>query len=594
MSEVALPIELGALLSDALEHHRSGNLAEAEQRYRQILTSDPHNFSAVHMLGVLALQVGNMTIATRMLGEATRMKPSDPAAAANLASALRQAGRLDEALNSAMAALLLKPDFRDARLNLVNVLADLGRPYDAADELEKVIQPGIPSVELRLRLINLRLAAGQADVAVEAAYDLLATAPLSVAAYTNLGVALRRLNRLDQAVATYRNALTLEPDNCGLLNNLGIALQDLDQTEEAVECFRRAVTIQPETASAWLNLSLAESALMHNDKAVVAAQRAVAADPSSPPAHTALSMALLMRGDYSEGFAHYEWRSKMPDFPSPKRSFLKPSWRGEDLRGRTIVVHDEQGAGDTIQFARFVPLLSLMGARVFLECNSQLVRLFEGLEGIEGVITRFSPLPHHDYQCSLLSLPHLLGTTLGTIPASTPYIFAEPRLVQLWSKRLESSQGLKIGLIWAGNPEFKGDRLRSPGLEAFQPLFEIPGVTFLSLQKGPGRAALQSADWIPPHFIDLNDQIADFADTAAIMANLDLIVTSCTGPAHLAGALGKPTWTIIPFSPDWRWLESGERTPWYPTMRLFRQHAVGDWRAVIQQVRLELGALSKV
>lgn len=171
---------------------------------------------------------------------------------------------------------------------------------------------------------------------------------------------------------------------------------------------------------------------------------------------------------------------------------------------------------------------------------------------------------------------------------------AESELVELWSRRLECSAGLKVGLIWAGNPEFKGDRLRSPGLEAFRPLFDVPGMTVLGLQKGPGRAVPESADWLPPHFIDLDDQISDFADTAAIMANLDLIVTSCTGPAHLAGALGKPTWTIIPFSPDWRWLESGQDTPWYPTMRLFRQDAIGNWQTVMQRVKSELCALTRV
>lgn len=594
MSQIALPSELGALLTEALAQHRRGNLADAERCYRQILTTDPHHFTAMHMMGVVALQVGNVAVAVQLLGEAARIRPSDAAVAANLTSALRQAGRLDEALNAAQKALLLKPDFSDARLNLVNVLADLNRPDEAADELEKAIPPGSSSVDFRLRLVNLRLAANQTEAAVDAVYDLLAISPLSTAAYTNLGVALRRLDRLDEAVATYRNALELEPDNSGLLNNLGIALQDLDQIEEAVDCFRRALAIQPGVASAWLNLSLAESALMHTDRAIASARRAVAADPSCPPAHTALSMALLMRGEYSEGFAHYEWRSKMPDFPSPKRSFSKPSWRGEDLRGRTIVVYDEQGVGDTIQFVRFAPLLSRMGARVFLECNSQIARLLKGLEGIEGVISRFGTLPNHDYQCSLLSLPHILGITLGSIPTRTSYIRAESELVELWSRRLEFSAGLKVGLIWAGNPEFKGDRLRSPGLEAFRPLFDIPGITFLGLQKGPGRAVLESADWLPPHFFDLDEQISDFADTAAIMANLDLIVTSCTGPAHLAGALGKPTWTIIPFSPDWRWLESGQDTPWYPTMRLFRQDAIGNWQTVMQRVESELSALTRV
>jgi hypothetical protein len=303
-------------------------------------------------------------------------------------------------------------------------------------------------------------------------------------------------------------------------------------------------------------------------------------------------MGLLMRGDLTEGFAEYEWRSKMEDFPSPKRKFESPKWRGENLQGRTIIVHDEQGAGDAIQFARFAPLLSQMGARVFLECNSQLVRLLSGLQCIEGVFERFAALPPHDYQCSLLSLPYLLGTTLDAIPGQTPYIFAESELALAWSNKLSSHQGLKVGLVWAGNPEFKADRLRSPGLEAFRPLLEVPGISVFALQKGAGRRDLETAQGLPQNFFDLNDQIDDFADTAAIMANLDLIVTSCTGPAHLAGALGRPTWTVLPFSPDWRWMEEREDTPWYPTMRLFRQDTRGDWTTVMQRLTAELNRQS--
>jgi tetratricopeptide (TPR) repeat protein len=437
------------------------------------------------------------------------------------------------------------------------------------------------------------LASNQIDAAIDALYDVLAIDPLSTAAYTNLGVAFRRLGRFEAAIETYRNALALAPEDSGLLNNYGIILKDLDSPEEAIACFRRALTIQPDATNTWLNLSLAELALMRNDEVVKSARRAVAADPVCPPAHTALAMGLLMRGELVEGFAEYEWRSKMEDFPSPKREFEMPRWRGENLHDRTIIVHDEQGAGDAIQFARFAPLLSLLGARVFLECNGQLVRLLSGLPGIEGVVERFGSLPPHDYQCSLLSLPYLLGTTLDTIPRQTPYIFAERELTLAWSQKLSAHHGLKVGLVWAGNPEFKADRLRSPGFEAFRPLFEVPDISVFALQKGAGRRDLETAHGVPQNLFDLNDQIDDFADTAAIMANLDLIVTSCTGPAHLAGALGRPTWTVIPFSPDWRWMEERKDTPWYPTMRLFRQDRRGDWSTVMQRLTEELNRQSK-
>ena len=592
MTSTVLPDDLAALYTEGLRHHQRGALAEAEAHYRRVLTANPHHFEAMHMMGVLALQVGKIETAVQLLSEAARLAPANAATASNLASALRRAGRLEDALTSACRALELAPGFTDARQNLANILEDLNRHGEAAEAVEQLMAMLGSSVDLYLRLASLRIAGNQAEKAIDVLYDLLGLDPLSTAAYTNLGVAFRRLDRLDDAIAAYRTGLALAPNDTGLLNNYGIALRDLDRPEEAVDCFHRALESQPDAANTWLNLSLAENDLMHVDQAIQAARRAVAADPGLPPAHTALSMALLMRGELIEGFAEYEWRSLMADFPSPKRRFAAPAWQGEDPRGRTIVLHDEQGVGDAIQFARYAPLLSAMGARVFLECNSQLVRLLSGMAGVEGVIPRFGTLPPHDYQASLLSLPHLLGATLATIPATTPYLSAEPDLTAHWARRLGSHDGLKVGLVWAGNPEFKADRLRSPGLAAFRPLFDVPGVTLFALQKGAGRNDLVGADWLPPHFVDLNDDIRDFADTAAIMTNLDLIVTSCTGPAHLAGALGRPTWTVIPFSPDWRWMDSREDTPWYPTMRLFRQDQRGDWTGVVRRLTAALSRRS--
>lgn len=592
MTLTVLPDDLAALYTEGLRHHQLGGLAEAEAHYRRVLTANPHHLDAMHMMGVMALQVGKIDAAVQLLSEAARLMPTDAAIASNLASALRRAGRLEDALASVCRAVERAPGFTDARQNLVNILEGLNRHGEAAAAIEELMAISGPSVDLYLRLASLRIACSQAEEAIDILYDLLGMDPLSTAAYTNLGVAFRRLGRVDEAMAVYRTGLTLAPNDPGLLNNYGIALKELDRQEEAVDCFRRALAAQPSAANTWLNLSLAENDLMQVDQAILAARRSVAADPGLPPAHTALSMALLMRGELIEGFAEYEWRSRMADFPSPRRHFAAPAWQGKDPRGRTIVLYDEQGVGDAIQFARYATLLSAMGARVFLECNSQLVSLLDGMAGVEGVIPRFGTLPPHDYQVSLLSLPHLLGTTLATIPAIAPYLSAEADLTAQWAERLSGHDGLKVGLVWAGNPEFKADRLRSPGLAAFRPLFDVPGVTLFALQKGAGRNDLEGADWLPPHFVDLNDQIRDFADTAAIMANLDLIVTSCTGPAHLAGALGRPTWTVIPFSPDWRWMEKRDDTPWYPTMRLFRQDRRGDWTGVMRRLAAALSRRS--
>lgn len=593
MASNASPEHTAALYTQGLNHHRQGQLAEAESQYRQVLTANPHHSDSMHMMGVIALQVGKLGLAVQLLGEAARLKPNDAVIASNLASAFRRAGRPHDALASARRAIELAPGFNDAQQNLVNILEDMNRYSEAAEMIENFIAAYGENAELYLRLANFYIKSNQPIKAVDVLYDMLGMDPLSTAAYTNLGVAFRRLDRLDDAMVAYRTGLALAPHDNGLLNNYGIILKDSDQTEEAVDCFRRALETQPNAGNTWLNLSLAQNELMNTDEAIRAARRAVATEPDLPPAHTALSMSLLMRGEFTEGFAEYEWRSRMADFPSPKRRFPTPAWRGEDPRGRTFIVHDEQGLGDSIQFVRYAQVLTAMGARVFLECNSQLVRLLGRMTGIEGVIKRFGTLPPHDYHASLLSLPHCLGTTLETIPTVTQYLTAEPDLTAIWRKQLSGYTGLKVGLIWAGNPEFKADRLRSPGLKAFRSLCDLPGITLFALQKGAGRDDLKDADWLPPHFVDLNEQIEDFADTAAIMMNLDLIITSCTGPAHLAGALGRQTWTVIPFSPDWRWMEKRLDTPWYPTMRLFRQDRRGDWTAVMEHLTAALSQLSK-
>jgi len=544
------------------------------------------------MMGTLALQVGKLDPATRLLTEATRLSPRDPHVATNLASALRRSGRTEAALAEIDRALALFPDFGDAIHNRVNILEDMGRHGEAAETMQRLIALRGATVEHQIRLARFLILAERAEEAIEALYDLLGIDPLSTAAYTNLGVAYRRLGRVEEADRAYRTGLGFAPDDNGLLNNHGILLQDAGRVEEAVACFRRAIALQPEAAATHLNLSLAERDLMRIDDAVASARHAIRADPNLPAAHTALAMALLMRGDLREGFAEYEWRSRMADFPSPRRDFAAPRWTGEPLGGRSIVVHDEQGVGDALQFLRYAPMLTARGARVFVECNSQLVRLLQGMEGVAGVIGRFQPLPPHDYQVSLLSLPHLLGTTRDTIPAAVPYLRAEPDLAAEWRGRLAAHPGLRVGLVWAGNPEFKADNLRSPGLAAFRPLLDVTGVTIFGLQKGPGRRDLEGIGALPASFVDLGPDIHDFADTAAIMEGLDLVISSCTGPAHLAGALGCPTWTVLPFSPDWRWFDRGEDTPWYPTMRLFRQDRPREWGPVMTRVGASLSALA--
>lgn len=571
-------------LQAGLVHHAAGRAAEAESAYRAVLAAHPGHPDALHLLGVLALQHGRPAIAVQCIGESIRQNPGNAAGFSNLAGALRQLGRLEEARASARVALALDPGFYDGLDTLAEILSDRGEHGAVADTLGRLLVLNPWQTEPRLQRAHALLLAGRNEDAVETLMTLLGMTPLSVAGYTNLGVALRRLGRVEEAMAAYRSALGFAAGQPGTLNNLGITFQDLGRYEEAAACFRLSIAGQPDGSHAHLNLGLVARDEMRVDQSITLARRAATLEPALAEAHTALAHGLLIKGEFSEGFAEYEWRSRMADFSSPRRDFASPVWDGSPLAGRTLLVHDEQGVGDTIMFARYAALLQTQGARVFLDCNGQLVRLLSSMPGIAGVVPRYDPAPPHDFHVALASLPYLLRATLYTIPAPVAYLRAEPALVESWRARLGPRRGLRIGLVWAGNPEFKGDRLRSPGLAAFRPLLDLPGVSVYGLQKGAGRDDLERCGPLPASFVDLGADIADFADTAAIMETMDLVVSSCTGPAHLAGALGRPVWTVLPFAPDWRWLEHGVCTPWYPTMRLFRQERRGDWSAVVARL----------
>lgn len=579
------------LMNHAVQLFNDGRLAEAEAAGRKLLADDPGRPDTLDLLAVLALRQDRPADALPLLGRALCIDPAHPNSLLHLSHTLRRLGRPDAALAMIRRAALFGLEIVEACLALANILGDLGRHAEAAAALHRLLQEKPAMTEQRLQLARALILAGRFAEAVEAMLDLLAVQPVHVPAYVNLGVALRRLGRFEEAIEANRTALALAPEDGSVASNLGIIYQDLGRFAEAESCFRHAIMLAPDQPAAHLNLSLTYRDAMQLAPSIRQARRAALLDPASAEAHTALGYALLINGELAEGFAEYEWRSRMADFPSPKRSFPSPLWQGEDLAGRTLVVHDEQGVGDAIMFARYARLLQARGARVFLECNAQLVRLMAGLTGIKRVISRFDTLPTHDFHVSLASLPHRLGENFYTIPAAVPYLRVEPKLVHGWAKRLGPRRGLRIGLVWAGNPEFKGDRVRSPRLEPFLPLLEMPGIEVFGLQKGAGREDLADRA-MPPCFVDLGEAIGDFADTAAIMMNLDLVVSSCTGPAHLAGALGQPVWTVLPFAPDWRWFEHGLCTPWYPTMRLFRQDRRGDWGPVMARLREALAALA--
>ncbi|MGD9719937.1 MAG: tetratricopeptide repeat protein [Pirellulales bacterium] len=394
---------------------------------------------------------------------------------------------------------------------------------------------------------------GRHREAVELIHRALAHGPVA-ALYNNLGEAYRELGEDDQAAAAYQQALALEPNFAEALNNLGTIYQHRGQLKEAVELFDRALACRPDYATA------------HNNRA----------------------RTWLMQGDYLRGWPEYEWRWRLPEFVRPALAI--PEWDGAPLAGRRLLVRAEQGFGDTLQFIRYVPLLQSQGASVVAEVQDELIPLLTQ-SGIGPLVPQSAAAVPGDVHLSLMSLPGRLGTALATIPAGAGYISADASLVAAWGERLRHLAGVRVGICWQGNPRFPNDRLRSIPLAEFEPLARVPGVTLVALQKGHGLEQLAATrERFAIHDLrpDYDHEAGAFLNAAAVIGNLDLVVTSDTAMAHLAGALGAAAWVVLPHTADWRWLRDRSDSPWYPTLRLFRQRQRGDWSSVMKQVAEQL------
>jgi hypothetical protein len=399
--------------------------------------------------------------------------------------------------------------------------------------------------------------------------------------WSNLGLAYKDWGRHHEAVASLERATALAPGQSELHYNLGNGLLAAGRPEAAEASFRAALTREAGHARAMVNLGTAQKEQGRLDEAIATLRGAVAARPEDADAHWNLALALLMAGDWDQGWREHEWRRRLPGFPVERLD--GPEWDGAPLAGRTLLVHAEQGLGDAIQFVRFARIVPRHGGRVVLRCQPRLARLLSSAEGIDEVTTTDGPMPGHDVQIPLMSLPGRLGEA----PDPAPYIAPEPALARDWAARLGDEGGLGIGIGWQGNPDYAADRRRSIPLAMFAALAELPGVSLHALQKGPGRE--QIAGW--PAGMALRDLGGElyrgpdaFVDTAAVLAALDLVVCSDTALAHLAGAMGVETWLLLPRPPDWRWGLAGETTHWYRAMRLFRQDAPGDWGGVFDRV----------
>jgi TPR repeat/Glycosyltransferase family 9 (heptosyltransferase) len=393
------------------------------------------------------------------------------------------------------------------------------------------------------------------------------------------------LRRNDEALAVLRRALEIAPDYAEAHNNLGNALRERGEFDGAEACYRRALELKPDYAEARHNLGNAFKSRGHLAEALDCYDRALAIRPDLAQVHLSRAMALLEAGDFERGWPEYEWRLKCPQCAIPH--LPQPRWDGGPLGGKTILLYADHGLGDAIQFIRYAPMVKGRGGRVIVLCRAPLARLLATCAGVDLVVVEGAPVPDCDVQAPLMSLPGIFGTDAASVPADDPYLSADPDSVDAWAEDLALSDDLCVGIAWQGNPEYIRDHLRSFRLDRFEPVARRPGVRLYSLQKGHGSEQIAELAGRFP-VTDLGGRLDDLMDTAALMMNLDLVIAADTAVAHLAGALGVPTWVSLPIEPDWRWMSGRDDSPWYPTMRLFRQRRRGDWDDVFARIAAAL------
>ncbi len=408
--------------------------------------------------------------------------------------------------------------------------------------------------------------------------------PDYVEALSNRGNVLRELKRYGEALASFERALKLRPDYAEAFSNLGITLHEMNLFELALASYDRALRMRPDYAEALTNRGITLLELKHFEEALASFDRALKVRPDFAEAHCSRALCHMLIGDFDHGWKENEWRWETEHLRKEKRNFAQPLWLGSDtIANKTILLHGEQGFGDIIQFCRYVPLVAERAARVILQVPDSLHELMGTLTGSAQIVSRGEPLPQFDLHCPLLSLPLVFGTRLESIPSAIPYLRATPSAVRSWNARLGPRKRFSVGLVWSGRPEHKNDHNRSLKLSALLPLLDCDA-TFISLQwqVRPGDAAVLKDRSDLLHF---GDELNNFSDTAAIISNLDLVISVDTSVAHLAGALGKSVWILSPYVPDWRWLLDREDSPWYSTARLFRQNHARTWDDVIIRVR---------
>ncbi len=540
-------------LTVAIHYYESGDLKKAEQLCQGILRENPNHPDALNLFGIIAYRNGDNEIAVNYIEKALKHNPDLPEAHYNLGNALNKLGKPVEALDCYREAIRLNHHYAEAYFMIGITLQNLNLLEEAVQCYREAINNNLGFCE----------------------------------AYNNLSGALREQGKFDECLENALKAVKFQPDNPFALTSLGSIYKEMGNFQQAKQCFQRAIKLKPDMVKAYTNLGDTYLAILDFENALYYTNKAIEIQPDFIYARWNRAIIFLLTGNFKEGLSEYKWRWKTKDFVKIKRNYSQPLWNGSPNTDKTILIWAEQGLGDTIQFIRYAPLVKQRAKKVIVEVQQPLVKLISTCSGIDQVIPMGSNAQKFDIHIPLLSLPGIFNTDLRSIPCDIPYISVPDGHKIDNSLIVNKGDRLKVGIIWAGNPGHRKDRNRSCPVSHFIELGENADVVLFSLQKGPQSQDLNRYR-AEGKVIDLSDIMNDFLDTAAVLEELDLVITVDTAVTHLAGALGKHVWVLLPFCPDWRWMLNRDDSPWYPTMRLFRQIKHGDWGQVFSQVTKSL------
>jgi tetratricopeptide (TPR) repeat protein len=578
----------GAQYKTGLRHMQEGRYLDAQACCREALAQDPRHADALHLMGLLAAQAEQLDQAVEWIANAIRLEPK-PEYLSSLGTTLLRQGRYEEALKVFDKAVQLGPENADLWIALGNILADGKRFAEALQTFQHVLTLNPRHGDATFKsgyLLHKLERFDEALIYLDLAGKLQ---PNNAQILRTRGWLLRDLGRLSEALADNQRVHELDPSDGSTCNDIALIFQALGQEEKALPWFDQALELLPNNMEVLSNKVFLLGKLQRIDEAFALHERMKALGLNNATTETNVSLLRLLTGNFEVGWAGREARwTKAQKVSYPK--FSQSMWLGgEEIRGKTLLIHVDEGLGDTIQFVRYIPSLAALGARIILVVERPLHALLSKFPGVSQCLALSAgELPAFDMHCPITNLPLAFGTRLDTIPAETSYLpLPSAEQTQVWEERLGSHDRLRVGLVWSGNPKHKNDHNRSVPLQTFTGLLDQTDATFVSLQKDP-RPADKSVLFERTDIVDLTAHLNDFVDTASLVSCLDLVITVDTSVAHLAAALGGPTWVLLPYTPDWRWLLNRDDSPWYPTMRLFRQSENRDWSEVLARVRSEL------